>query len=124
MPKLRLQRSVPGRGLGLAVWEQPERLRSSVSGAGEQCDTGWGVELHGRGNPGGDLGPQKQGTIVGEGERGEEDSHRNLPAHILALRGLGTSGTEVMRSHLFRLQESGCFSCRLWVAEHLFCRLS
>ena len=30
----RLQRSVPGRGLGLAVWRQPEGLENSVPCAG------------------------------------------------------------------------------------------
>ena len=33
--RLRLQRSVPGRGLGLAMWGQPEEPRSSVPWAGE-----------------------------------------------------------------------------------------
>ena len=32
--KLRLQRSVPGRGLGLAVWRKPEGLESSAPRAG------------------------------------------------------------------------------------------
>lgn len=70
MLRLRLQRSVLGRGLGLAVWGQPERLRSVVRWAGKHCAVGWGVERHDRGNLGGHLGPQeKQGAIVGEGER-------------------------------------------------------
>ena len=34
--RLRLQRSVPGRGLGLAVWRQPEGLGSSVPWTGVQ----------------------------------------------------------------------------------------
>ena len=34
--RLRLWRSVPGRGLGLAVWGQPEELRSSELQAGER----------------------------------------------------------------------------------------
>ena len=70
MLRLRLQRLVLGRRLGLAVWGQPKRLRNSVPQEGEQCATGWGVEWHSRGNPGEGLGPQeKQGTIVGEDER-------------------------------------------------------
>ena len=68
--KLRLWRSGLGRGLGLAVWGEPKGLRSAVPWAGEQCATGWGVELHSSRNLGGGLGLQeKQGTIVGEGER-------------------------------------------------------
>ena len=50
------------------MWGQPKGLRNSVPWAGEQCVMGWGVECHGRGNLGGGLGPQKQGTIVGEDE--------------------------------------------------------
>ena len=34
--RLRLQRSVLGRGLGLAVWRQPEGLGSRVPWAGEK----------------------------------------------------------------------------------------
>ena len=46
---------------------------------------GWGVERHGRGNLGEDLGPQeKQGDIVGEGERKRKDHHRNLTVHMCA----------------------------------------
>ena len=33
--RLRLWRSVPGKGLGLAVWGQPKGLRSSAPQAGE-----------------------------------------------------------------------------------------
>ena len=36
MLRLRLQRSVLGRGLGLAMWRQPEGLGSSVPWAGKQ----------------------------------------------------------------------------------------
>ena len=50
MLSLRLQRSVPRRGLGLVVWGQPEGLRSSAPRAGEQFTTGLGVESHSRGN--------------------------------------------------------------------------
>ena len=70
MLRLRLRRAVPGRGLGLAVWGQPKGPRSTASRVGEQRVTGWGVEHHGRGNPGGGLGPQeKQGATAGVGER-------------------------------------------------------
>ena len=37
--------------------------------AGEECALGWGVEFPDRENLEGGLGPQKQGTIVGEVER-------------------------------------------------------
>ena len=37
--RLRLQRSVLGRGLGLAVWKEPEGLGSSVPWAMEQSTT-------------------------------------------------------------------------------------
>ena len=54
----------------MAVWGQPERLRSGVPQVGEWYAMGWGVEQHRRGNPGDGLVPQeKQGTIVGEGEK-------------------------------------------------------
>ena len=54
----------------MAVWGQPEGLRNSVTWVRERYAMGWGVEGHGRGNWGEGLGPQeKQGAIVGEGER-------------------------------------------------------
>ena len=68
--RLRLQGSVPGRGLGLAVWGQPKGLRSTMPQAGEQCAMGWAVEPQGRVNPGEGMDLQeKQATIVGEDER-------------------------------------------------------
>ena len=42
--RLRLQRSVPGKGLGLAVWRQPEGLRSSVPWAGEHSTIAKGAQ--------------------------------------------------------------------------------
>ena len=52
------------------MWRQPKGLRSSAPQVGEQYTMGWGREHHGRGNledvP--DL-QERQGTIVGEGER-------------------------------------------------------
>ena len=68
--RLRLQRSLLGRGLGLAVWRQPKDLGSSVPWAGELNTMGWVVECHSQGNLGGGLGLQEQqGTIVGAGKR-------------------------------------------------------
>ena len=77
-----VQRSVPGRGLGLDVWGQPKRLRSTVP---------WqGVAHHSRGNLGEGLGPlEKQGTIVGEGESRRVDHHRNLLTHTCLGSGRG-----------------------------------
>ena len=68
--RLRLQRSVPRRGLGLTVWRQPKGLRSRAPWEGEWYTKGWDVESHGRGNPG--EGPdlqERKGAIVGEDER-------------------------------------------------------
>ena len=68
--RLRLWKSVPGRGLGLAVRGQLKDLGSGVPWPGEQCAMGWGGERHSRGNPGGGLSLQeKKGAIVREGER-------------------------------------------------------
>ena len=62
--------SVLGRGLGLAVWRQPEGLGSGVLWAGEPNARGRGMERHRQGNREGGLGLQeKQGAIVGEGEK-------------------------------------------------------
>ena len=61
--RLRLQWSVPRSELSLAVWRQPEGLGSSVPQAGEKNTTA-------EETLGGGLGQQeKQGAIVGEGER-------------------------------------------------------
>ena len=85
--------------------------------AGEVCATGWGVECHGRGNPGEGLGLQeKQGTTVGEGERRRSGLPQKSPhAHVWALRGQSSSDKG--------LQETGCFLCGLWVARNLLCGL-
>ena len=93
--RVSLQRSVPGRGLRLAVWGQTEGLRSSVPQAGEWCATGWGVKHHGRQNPGGGLDPQeKQGTIVGEGERRRGRQPQKSPClHTIEISLRGTSGS-------------------------------
>ena len=57
MLRLRIQRSVPGRGLGLVVWRQPKGLRIRAPQAGEQYAMGWGVEHHSRGKLGEGPGP-------------------------------------------------------------------
>ena len=79
--RLRLCKSVPGRGLGLVVWRQPE-------GAGEWYTKGCGVEHHSQGNLGGGLGLQeKQATIVGEDKR----RRGRLPQEYLSLHTHGLS---------------------------------
>ena len=68
--RLRLQRLVPRKGLVLAVWRKPKGLRSRAGQVGEWYTMGWGVESHGRGNPG--EGPdlqERQGAIVGKDEK-------------------------------------------------------
>ena len=52
MLRLRLWRSVPGRGLRSGGVEQPKGLKGSVLWVGEQYAKGWGVESRSRGNPG------------------------------------------------------------------------
>ena len=54
--RLRLWRSVPGRELGLAMWRQPEGLRSGAPWAREWSATDEGAW-------------KKQGAIVREGKR-------------------------------------------------------
>ena len=44
MLRLRLQRPVPGRGLGLAVWRQPEGLGNCVPWAREWSATAEGAQ--------------------------------------------------------------------------------
>ena len=54
----------------MAVWVQPEGLRSCVPQVGQQCAMGWRVEHHSRENQGEGLGWQeKQGGIVEEGKK-------------------------------------------------------
>ena len=58
--RLSLPRSIPGRGLGLAMWRQPEGLESTAPRAGDRNTIA-------QGGTGGGLGmPEKQGTIWGE----------------------------------------------------------
>lgn len=124
-----LQRSVPGKGLGLAVWGLPEGLRNRAPRAGEQCATGWGVDRHGRGNPGESLVLQrKQGAIVGEGgrrrRRGRAAIGISLRMRWRALRGWCLwHRLWVARSYLLWLQETGHFLCRPQVAGNLLCGL-
>ena len=66
---LGLQRSVPEKGLGLAVWRQPE-------GAVDQC-------TYSQGSMGGDLGPQEK---EGESRRGGTTKGTSFFAYVQATR--------------------------------------
>ena len=66
----------------------------TIGVAGERCTTGWGAEHHSEGSVGGGLGPkEKQGAIVGEGERrrGGTCVEISFSMHVWALRQLGAS---------------------------------
>ena len=125
--RLKLCRSVPGRGLGLAVWGQPKGLRSTVPQAGEWCAMGWGVECHGRGNPKDGLGPQeKQSSTGGEGKRRARPP--SVGISMCSCTGSQRAGRlwcrlQVARSNLLGLLETGYFLCRPGVAGHLVCGL-
>ena len=94
--RLRLQRSVPGRGLGLAVWRQPKGIRSSVPQAGEWYAKGWGVESHSRGNLGEGPDPQERQRHHCWGGREEAGHHRKLlrPECVHVLAGLQGGGQQ------------------------------
>ena len=77
--RLRIQRSVPGRGLGLAVYRQPEVLGNGVPWAGRRyLEEVW---AHRR----------SKGSLLGMA-REEPDHHMNLPIHSWTLRGRDASG--------------------------------
>ena len=87
---------------------------------------GWGVECHGRGNPGEGLDLQeRQGAIVGEGERRRGGCHKKLPelecAHACGLsEGRGALvQAKGGKKPLAHLGEIGHSLCRLQVARHL-----
>ena len=125
MLRLRLWRSVPGKGLESVVWRQPK----------EQCATGREAVCYGLGS--GMPWQRKCGThrksnapLLGR-MRGEgEDHHRKLPApeHELQHHGLSESGVALAQvtdseKSLACLGETGRFLCRLPVARHLLCVL-
>ena len=103
----------------MAVWKQPEGLRSSVSWAGEQNTTAEGTweEVW--------AYRRSKVPLLGRVREGEADHHRNLPANRQALRGQGASGTGYrwQKATYLGLQETECFLCGLWVARHLLCGL-
>ena len=64
--------------------------------------------------------------LLGRERGGGVDCHRNLLAHArLGSQRVGHLWHRLgmVRSHLLWLQETGSFSCGLWVAGNLFCRL-
>ena len=83
----------------MAVWGQPERLRSGVPWVAEQRAVGWGVEGHGRGNPAEGLGPQeKRGAIVVGGGREEEGRAAIGIALCRCVQGLSQGGALLVRA--------------------------
>ena len=74
MLRLRFQRSVLVRGLGLVVWRQPKRIRSSAPRAGKWNamteDTWEKVWAHRR----------SKAPLLGRVRADGVDCHRNLPA--------------------------------------------
>ena len=103
--RLRLQRLVQGRGLGLAVWGLPKGLRSSAPWAGKWYTMGWVVEHHGRGNPGEGPGLQeRQGAIVGKGERrrGQTDIGNSPHLSLCMPAGSQRAGWLWSRLHVAR----------------------
>ena len=76
MLRLRLWRSLPGKGLELAVWRQPEGLGSGVPQAGEQSTIAKGTQE--------EVWPHRRGKapLLGRARGGGVDCHRNLPVHI------------------------------------------
>ena len=79
--RLRIQRLILRRGLGLAVWRQSEGLSSSVPQVGDQCAAGWGMEHYDRGNH-----RRSKAPLLGRVRGGKVYCHRNLPVHARALK--------------------------------------
>ena len=80
-------RSVPGRGLGLAVWGQPKGLRSSVPWAGVWNAMGEGIQEK--------VWACRRARLDCWGEReevGQTTIGISFPGLLQTLRGQGTSG--------------------------------
>ena len=104
--KLGLRRSVPGRGLELAVWRQSEGPGSSVLWAGEQNATAKGTQkevwVHRR---------RSKAPLLGRVRGRGADNHRNIfpCAHVDSQRGGHLScRLQVARQLLPRLRQQGC----------------
>ena len=80
----------------------------------------WGRERHSRGNLGEGLDPQeRQGTIVGEGERRRGRArYKSISLHTWTLQMLGClwCRLRVVRGYLLVLLETGHLLCWLQVA--------
>ena len=91
----------------MAVWGQPEGLRSGIPWTGEQNTTDEGTQeevwAHRR----------SKVPLLGRARGGGVDHHRNLPAHTWALKRVGASGAGYQWH----------FLCGLQVARHLLCGL-
>ena len=102
--RLRLQRSLPGRGIRLAVWRQPEGLGSGVPQAGEQSaiaegtqDKVWAYR-------------RNKVPLLGRVRGRGVDHHRNL-FHVHAdsqMVGHLWHKLQMARGHLLRLWETRC----------------
>ena len=87
MLRLRLRLSVPGRGLGVAVWRQPEGLGSMAPHAGEQSVIAEGTQEK--------FWAYRRSKVLLLGRvRGGEQTTIGIsfPAHLRSLRGRGIFG--------------------------------
>ena len=94
--RLRLQRSVPGKGLGLTVWRQSERAR-------EQCTKAWGAKHYSQRKLEEVWGLRRsKAPLLGKARGAGPDCHRNafLCTHMDSWR----VGPQEVRCHLCRLQ--------------------
>ena len=100
-----VRRSVPGRGLGLAVWGEPEGLRSGVSLAGEWCSTGWEWSAMAEGTQERVWASRRSKVpLLGRMRGGVVDFYRNLPEFAVPQRaGHLWHRLWVVRSHWLRL---------------------
>ena len=106
--RLRLQRSVLGTGLVLAVWRQPEGLGSSVPGC-------WGAECHSQGNLERGLDLREMPLLQRAREVGQT---------AIRICSLHVNMDSQRAGHLWhRLQMTRCHLCRLWATGCLFCGL-
>ena len=112
----RMQRSVLGRGLGLAVWRRPEGLGSSVPWAGEQYTIAKGTQE--------EVWACRRSKVplLRRAKGGGVHHHRN----VFPCTCLGSQRAvclwhrlRVMREHLLGLQETWHLLCWLWVSGHL-----
>ena len=93
--RFRLRRSVLGRGLGLAVWEQPKGLRNGVPWVGEQVCYGLGSGTPRQREPRRRSGPVGKARCLCWGEL-EQEGQTTIGISLLpcmgSLGGQGNSG--------------------------------